>query len=99
MFPTRLVKFALSAAALPILTIRAGLRVPGLARAHPRSREVQGLLREGFDLESVRVGHRGVPTVVELVKDEERRSVQDADVAFAVYALSRLQRRRLTPRS
>ncbi|MDP1823245.1 MAG: hypothetical protein Q8L48_08390 [Archangium sp.] len=96
MFAIRLVKLALTAAAIPVVALRAGLRAPVVASAHPRSREVRELLRDGFDLESVCVGHRGAPTVVALVKDGERRSVQDADVAFAVYALSRLQRRRLT---
>jgi hypothetical protein len=99
MFQSRLFKFAVAAAALPISTIGAALRTPKVIRSHPRSRELRGLLHDGFDLESVRVGRRGAPTVVELDRGGERRSVRDADAAFAIYALSRLQRRRLSPRS
>jgi hypothetical protein len=98
MFPVRLVRLAISAATLPLSALGAALRAPEFIRSHPRSRELRGLVRDGFDLESVRVGHRGTPTVVELVRDGDRRSVRDADRAFTIYAMARMQRRRSAPK-
>jgi hypothetical protein len=95
MIPVRLFRLAIAAATLPISAVGAALRTPQVVRSHPRSRELRELVRDGFDLESVRVGHRGMPTVAELVRDGDRRSLQDADRAFTIYALSRMQRRRL----
>lgn len=96
MTPVRLLRLAMTTATLPLSTVVAALRAPQVIRSHPRSRELRELLHDGFDLESVRIGHRGTPTVVDLVKHGDRRSLQDADRAFAIYALSRMQRRRLT---
>ncbi len=97
MIPVRLVRLAITAATLPVSAVAAALRAPQVIRSHPRSQELRQLLRDGFDLESVRVGHRGAPTVVELVRDGDRRSLRDADRAFMVYALSWMQRRRVAP--
>lgn len=91
----RLLQLAITATILPLSIARAALRTPQAIRSHPRSRELRRLESDGFDLETVRVGHRGMPTVVELVRDGDRRTVRDADAAFTIYALSRMQRRRL----
>jgi hypothetical protein len=97
MVPVRLVRLAITAMTVPLSAVGAALRTPQVIRSHPRSRELRELVHDGFDLESVQVGHRGTPTVVELVRDGDRRSLRDADRAFTIYALSRMQRRRLTP--
>jgi hypothetical protein len=97
MIPRRLVSLAVTAVMLPFSTVGAALGTQQLVRSHPRSRELRDLLHAGFDLRSVRVGHRGMPTVAELVRDGERRSVQDPDRAFTIYALAQMQRRRLAP--
>jgi hypothetical protein len=98
MIPVRLLRLAITATTLPLTTISAALGTPQLIRTHPRSRELRDLVGQGFDLESVRVGHRGTPTVVELVRDGDRRSLADSDRAFTIYALARMHRRRMDPR-
>ena len=97
MIPVRLVRLVITATTLPLSALGAALRTPQAIRSHPRSRELRALMRDGFDLESVEVGHRGAPTVAKLVRGGDRRSLRDADRAFTIYALSRMQRRRLTP--
>lgn len=77
---------------IPLAIGRAVLRSPELIRNHPASAEVRGLLRAGFAVESATVGRRGAPTVVELARHGDYRTVRDSDPAFAIFTRRMLLR-------
>ncbi|MFZ6003195.1 MAG: hypothetical protein ACOYXM_04610 [Actinomycetota bacterium] len=81
----RALRLASGATVLPLAIARAVIRSPELIRNHPASAEVRSLLRAGFAVESITVGRRGAPTVVELVRGDDHRTVRNPDPAFAIF--------------
>jgi hypothetical protein len=88
----RALRLATGATEIPLAVARAVLRSPDLIRNHPASAEVRGLLRAGFAVESVSLGRRGAPTVVELALRDDHRTVRDSDPAFAIFTRTILLR-------
>lgn len=82
----RVLHLASGATVLPLAVARAALRSPDLIRNHPASAEVRSLRRAGFAVESITLGRRGAPTVVELARGDDHRTVRNPDPAFAIFA-------------